>query len=258
MIVCISPSKSVMKQDQPAGLVHTKPLFAEQTAVLVRQLQGMSQKTLTRTLEVSHSLGELNYHRYQTWGETPKRAALWMYSGDVYNGVDAYSLDHESVAYAQDHLLIVSGLYGLLRPLDAVQPYRLEMKLPVASGRKRNLYQYWHDPFMKYFDATDQPVLLCASPEYARAVKSAALQKRIVTPRFMQDTDAGLREKGLFAKYARGVLARYVIDHQINDVEKLKDCNSEGMTFSDELSSEDEFVYILPAHFSLAGRFKKR
>ena len=166
MLVVISPSKSVMKQQQPKGLAMTDPIFSEKTAPILSYLQGLSEKRLTSTLEVSSSLGKLNYDRYQSWDDTEQRAALWMYSGDVYNGVDAYSMTDDEVKRAQKSLLIVSGLYGLLRPLDRIKPYRLEMRLPIKIGRNKNLYEYWQEHFNSYLEKSGEKlIVLCASPE---------------------------------------------------------------------------------------------
>lgn len=260
MITVISPSKSVMKQVQPTNLTMTKPLFPDKTSALVSKLQKMSQKKLTSTLGVSDTLGKLNYDRFQSWDTTARRAALWMYSGDVYNGIDAYSMNQSQIDYAQQALLIVSGLYGLARPLDAVQPYRLEMRLPFAVGRAKTLYEYWQTMLNNYLEqVADDTILLCASPEYSTAIKQALPNGvQTITPRFMQETDTGLKEKGLFAKYGRGALARWCIDNQISDPEKLKEYKGDSFVFSSELSSENEFFYIVPKNFSLKGRFVKK
>lgn len=260
MIVVISPSKSVMKQQQPNGLKMTSPLFTKEKNRLVELLQSQSKAQLQKLLQVSPAIAELNYERFQSWDNTAKRAALWMYSGDVYNGLDAYSLSPKQQSYAQSKLVIISGLYGVLQPLDTVQPYRLEMKLPIVLNNTTNLYDYWYSAIKSYLDSVKaKTILLCASKEYAKAIHNALPEStRTITPRFMQETPEGLKEKGLFAKYARGALARYVIENEITDPKKLKEYKVDGFTFSEDLSSDNEYVYIIPANFTLKGRFIKR
>jgi cytoplasmic iron level regulating protein YaaA (DUF328/UPF0246 family) len=183
-----------------------------------------------------------------------------MYSGDVYNGIDAYSLNTPEQAYAQKNLLIISGLYGLIRPLDAIQPYRLEMRLPITASNSTDLYDYWRGEMSNYFTKKhDEIVLVCASKEYAKAVLSSIPDSwTAITPRFMQETDSGLKEKGLFAKYARGALARWVVNNKICDPERLKTYAGDGFMFSEDLSTANEFIYIVPSDFSLKGRFIKK
>lgn len=249
-----------MNQPEPANLTHSQPLFPLKTEALVSKLQKLSQNKLTQTLEVSQKLGQLNYDRYQQWEETPKRAALWMYAGDVYNGIDAYSMSKDQVVYAQQNLLIVSGLYGLVRPLDAIAPYRLEMRLPFAAGKTKDLYDYWEEEAKSYFSALNEPViLLCASQEYAKLIeRSVPKDTKTIRPRFMQKNGTSYREKGLFAKYARGALARWVIDNKITSPKQLQKYRQDGFSYSSELSSESEIVYIVPQNFSLKGRFTKK
>jgi cytoplasmic iron level regulating protein YaaA (DUF328/UPF0246 family) len=249
-----------MKQSPPAELKVTKPLFLEKTSELVDKLSKYSPKQLAKVLEVSQPLADLNYERLQNWQSTPKRPALWMYSGDVYNGIDAFSMNEKEIVYAQNKLLIVSGLYGLLRPLDEVQPYRLEMKLNFKVGKTRNLYEYWGSRINDYLSKTNEKTLLmCASKEYSKAVTVNLDDSiKVITPRFMQETKDGLKEKGLFAKFGRGLLARWIIDNQIDNPSKLPEFNEEGFVYSSDLSTEDEVFFIIPKDFSLKGRFVKR
>jgi cytoplasmic iron level regulating protein YaaA (DUF328/UPF0246 family) len=249
-----------MKQSQPSDIKMSPPLFSEKTEALVSILQRQSKLRLQKTLQVSAAIAKLNYERYQSWRSSEKRAALWMYSGDVYNGLDAYSLPSKQKNYAQENVVIISGLYGLLRPLDAIQPYRLEMKLPIKIGRTSTLYAYWQNEIKEYFEKKKtNTILLCASKEYAKAVTgSLPASTKTITPRFMQETSRGLVEKGLFAKYARGALARYAIENEINKPSALKKYNKDGFTFSENLSTEQEYVYIIPNDFTLKGRFIKR
>jgi cytoplasmic iron level regulating protein YaaA (DUF328/UPF0246 family) len=260
MIVLISPSKSIMKQSPPKGLKLSDTLFPEKTEKLVSKLQKLNAKQLGKLLNISPELAELNYSRFQKWDKTEKRPALWMYSGDVYNGIDAYSLNDKQTEYAQEKLMIISGLYGLVRPLDEVQPYRLEMKTNTEKLITKDLYDYWKKEIATKLQLiNDKNVLICASKEYSKAVLAGlSNDMTAITPRFMQETSSGLKEKGLFAKYGRGLLARWVIDNQIDNPSKLKNFNKEGFKYSSDLSSEKEAVFIIPKDFSLKGRFTKK
>lgn len=258
MITIISPSKSVTSKTPPFICVGSKPVFRTETEILLQKLTKLSEKRLTNFLEVSESLGKLNYQRYQNWKTTDRKPAVWTYSGDVYNGLDTFSIKEDEAKYAQEHLLIVSGLYGLVRPFDNIQPYRLEMKLAMKVGKHKNLYEFWADPISKYINSlNDSTILLCASPEYAKAIKILPDDIRVITPRFMQKTKNGLKEKGLFAKYGRGSLAKWVLSNKISDPSELKNFSTDKFSYSEKLSSDNELVFIVPENFTLKGRFTK-
>ena len=223
-------------------------------------MRSLSKTGLQEELQVSKPLAELNYQRYQNWNKLKPKPAFWLYSGDVYNGLDAFSIDNNSADFAQNHVAIISGLYGILRPFDSIKPYRLEMKLPVKGPWGENLYAAWANKISEYLASLkEDTVLMCASKEYAKAVTSRLPDDvTVVTPRFMQETDNGLKEKGLFAKYARGAMARWVIDNRLESLNGLQNYTQDGFLYSSELSSESEYVYIVPKDFSLKGRFTKQ
>src|SRR6056297_567426 len=154
MIVFLSPSKSVTERPQPDFIEETNPLFPEKTSILVADLQSQTKTKLQKTLAVSASLAELNYNRFQSWSTTKKRAALWLYAGDVYNGVDAFTLTQDDVMFAQNNIRIISGLYGVVRPLDSIQPYRLEMRLSYSPKDSGDLYEYWSKQFSDYLHSS--------------------------------------------------------------------------------------------------------
>lgn len=260
MIVLISPSKSIMKQSPPKGLKMSDTFFPEKTEKIVNKLQKLNAKQLGKLLNISPELADLNYDRFQQWDNTEKKPALWMYSGDVYNGIDAYSLNNKQIDYAQEKLMIISGLYGLVRPLDGIQPYRLEMKTNTKKLVSKDLYEYWKEEIATKLQLLkDEYVLICASKEYSKAVIDGLSNDiTAITPRFMQETKDGLREKGLFAKYGRGLLARYAIDNEISEPEELKKFNKYGFKYSEELSKPTEMVYIISKDFTLKGRFTKK
>jgi cytoplasmic iron level regulating protein YaaA (DUF328/UPF0246 family) len=260
MLTLLSPSKSTTNQKPPFKFAQTEPLFGRQTEQIIRYLRSLNKRELADVLQISQQLATLNYQRYKNWHETETKSAVWLYSGDVYNGLDAFSMGKKSVSYAQNHVLIISGLYGLVRPLDGVRPYRLEMKFLLKGPWGGSLYEVWQDKIAEYIkNRGEETILMCASPEYSKAV-TAALPKsiRIVKPRFMQETDSSMKEKGLFAKYARGSLARWVIDNRVDKPTELKNYDKDGFLYSAELSSENEIVYIVPKNFTLKGRFTKK
>jgi len=257
MLTLLSPSKSVTNKELPIGIQSSDVLFPKTTKQLVTHLKKLSKKELQNELEVSKSLAELNFQRYLEWDRTDTRPALWLYSGDVYNGLDAFSMSKADVEYAQNHVAIVSGLFGLVRPLDGIRPYRLEMRLSYSGEWGDTLYDAWSQKITDYIEKSGETtILMCASKEYAKVVtKKLPKSINIVTPRFLQETDDGLKEKGLFAKYARGALARYLIDNKIESVTALQKYKEDGFIYSKNLSTAKELVYIVPKDFTLKGRF---
>lgn len=260
MITILSPSKSVTNRTPPVDVQQTEVLFPDQTAKILAKLQALSVQDLQHELQISERLAELNYDRFTHWSKTPTKSALWLYSGDVYNGLDSFTMSSENIAYAQNHILIVSGLYGLVRPLDAIKPYRLEMKLSFSGQWGRDLYQAWQQPIADYIAQTKTTtILMCASKEYAKSVVGKLPSNiDIITPRFMQQTPKGLTEKGLFAKYARGALARWVINNEVESIHALRNYKQDGFTISEQYSTANEIVFIVPKNFSLQGRFTKQ
>jgi len=260
MLVLLSPSKSITDKATPLSITATDPLFSGQTNKLVKDLQKQSVHELKKTLHVSDSLAELNHERFQNWTSMNRKPALWLYSGDVYNGLDAFSMNKSDVSFAQKHVAILSGLYGLVRPLDAIRPYRLEMKLNYSGTWGDTLYSAWSERLANYIQQSgNTTVLMCASKEYAKAAtKDLPASIRVITPRFMQETKDGLKEKGLFAKYARGALARFVIDNKLSDLNGIQNYKKDGFTYNKDLSTDDELVFLVPEGFSLKGRFTQK
>jgi cytoplasmic iron level regulating protein YaaA (DUF328/UPF0246 family) len=259
MKTLISPSKSVTERVLPLDVQPTRPLFEQETSILLSKLQRLrSARKLGAVLDISENLGFLNYERYRRWDDPGvRRSALWMYSGDVYNGLDAFSLEVESARRMQDDLLIISGLYGLVRPFDLVQPYRLEMRTRLQGAWGNDLHRFWGSKLASYIEKLGtRTVLVCASREYAKAVlPELSADITVVTPRFLQPTPNGLKEKSLFAKHARGTLARWVADNRVEDPSGLVEFGVDGYVHSPELSSAAEPVFLVPVDFSLLGRY---
>lgn len=250
MFILLSPSKSMHKLAKNQSIA--MPQLQQKTMQIVDELAAMSRDEIKQTLRVSDSIAELNFNRYQMWGSLDAFPALWLYAGDVYKGFDAVSCN-VSTRYLHDHLGIISGLYGLVRTDQPIRPYRLEFstKLPGLG----NLYSYWGDSIAKQVQVADPegPYIVCASAEYARSVTKYLPKDSVITPRFMQSTMTGLREKGLFAKYHRGAFARWCMETGATR-DDLDAYNHDGAVYAKKFSTPNSPVYILPDDYSLKGK----
>jgi len=255
MLALISPAKKLDFETDPSIDTHTHPDLLDRAEKLVVRARNLSRSALAQTMKLSDTLAELNYQRYQTF-KTPftlanaKQAAL-VFNGDTYVGLDAKTLSERDLIFAQDHLRILSGLYGLLRPLDLIQPYRLEMGAKFQPPHAANLYEFWGDTLGDEINAivTAQGhccVVNCASKEYFKAVKPKKLAVPVITPVFKEVKDNQARVIGLFAKQARGMMARYIIVNRLKSCEDLKSFKSGGYTYREDLSEEFSWVFTRP------------
>ncbi len=256
MLVLLSPAKSLNYEAAPLQLPVTDRLLVDETRILSKTTRGLSRTKLRELMGISEDLANLNYDRFQAFipegnSEAEKQAAL-AFNGDVYIGLDAESLDQEALEWSQGTLRILSGFYGLLRPLDAMQPYRLEMGIKLKTRRGSSLYEFWGDKISKQLNADldkndgDEVVVNLASNEYFKSVDKKALKAPIVSCDFKDIKDGKARTLGFFAKKARGLMARYIIDNRLTQVEDLKGFNSEGYTFDSALSAKDKWVFTRP------------
>ncbi|GHF41646.1 peroxide stress protein YaaA [Seohaeicola zhoushanensis] len=253
MLVVISPAKRLDWTERDVAM--TTPDFAEDAVRLAKTARGLTLEALRALMGLSADLARLNRDRFRDFAEAPEggstRPAALAFAGDTYQGLDAASLDAEEMAWAQEHLRILSGLYGILRPLDAIQPYRLEMGSRLKTRRGANLYDYWRDAPAKALraqaEALGTDVLVnCASQEYFGAVDLKALKLRVVTPVFLEDKDGKASVVSFFAKRARGAMARYVIQHRLTDPAALADFDSGGYALDREQSTPDRPVFVRP------------
>lgn len=267
MIILLSPAKTLDYEtplppfeappaDSPAG---RSPGFLNDSAELADLLRQRSAEDLMALMDISPDLARLNVDRFQRWRlplpAAESRPALFAFKGDVYEGLDATTLSPEDIAFADQHLRILSGLYGLLRPLDAMLPYRLEMGVKLANARGASLYRFWGDTQTRQInrdldhlaegDAAGHPrvVLNLASNEYFKAVQPRQLTARVVTPAFLDRKGAGYKMVSFYAKRARGLMARFVIRERMVDPENLVAFNLEGYTFNPALSEPDAPVF---------------
>lgn len=253
MITVISPAKSLDFEGPLATKQKSQPRFLDQSQQLIDQLKELAPQDIASLMKLSDKLATLNFDRYQTFSQpfTPDNArqALLAFRGDVYQGLDADTLNSTDFKYAQKHLRILSGLYGVLKPLDLIQPYRLEMGTKFENDSGKNLYEFWGDSLnqslAKELSKQQESVLVnLASNEYFKAVKAKSLDYRIITPTFKDWKNGQYKMISFFAKKARGLMARYIIQHQIDKPEALKDFNLEGYYFDKKSSSENDFVFL--------------
>ncbi|MGP6089134.1 peroxide stress protein YaaA [Antarctobacter jejuensis] len=254
MLVVISPAKRLDWTDH--GTAMTAPEFETDAQSLARTARNLTLRDLKGLMDLSDDLARLNRDRFRAFTDTPGpedlRPAALAFAGDTYIGLEAGSLDADEMDWAQDHLRILSGLYGLLRPRDGIQAYRLEMGSRLKTRRGANLYDYWRDQIAKALNAKaeklDTGVLVnCASQEYFGAVPLKALKLRVITPQFMEDKPGGPKIVSFFAKRARGAMARYIIQRRLTDPEGLRDFDLGGYRYQHDMSEPDRPVFLRPA-----------
>ncbi len=252
MLTLLSPAKTLDFSAAPEGLPATEPHFEKDIAVLMKRCKKLGVPSLRKLMSLSQPLAELNRQRFQDMSLpfTPENSkpSLLAFQGDVYKGLDAGSLSEGDLGWAQDHLRILSGFYGMLRPLDLMQPYRLEMGTRLSNTRGKNLYDFWGNRLADALNvelAEDSaPVILnLASGEYFRAVPRKRLEPRLISADFKEIRDGKLRVISFFAKRARGLMARFLVRHRIDEPEGLKDFAEEGYGFRSDLSADDRLVF---------------
>ncbi|GAA6193270.1 peroxide stress protein YaaA [Phaeobacter sp. NW0010-22] len=253
MLVVISPAKRLDWAER--DVLATEPDYQEDAIRLVKTARNLTLGDLQKLMDISPDLARLNRDRFKSFEPEPTtdvtRPAALAFAGDTYQGLEAASLDADEMAWAQDHLRILSGLYGLLRPLDLIQAYRLEMGSKLKTRRGKSLYDYWRDDLSKGLNAQAAEIgtdvlVNCASQEYFGAVAPKALKLRVVTPVFMEDKGAAPKIVSFFAKKARGAMARYIVQNRLTDAEALKDFDIGGYEFRADLSEQNKPVFVRP------------
>ena len=253
MLVVISPAKRLDWTERSVEM--TTPAMQEDAVRLVKTARNLTLEKLKELMHLSDDLARLNRDRFATFQETPAldtlRPAALAFAGDTYQGLEADTLDTDEMAYAQDHLRLLSGLYGVLRPLDGIQPYRLEMGSRLKTRRGETLYAYWRDELSKALnvqaEATGSRTLInCASQEYFGAVDLDALKLDVVTPQFMEDKGAGPKIVSFFAKKARGAMARFIVQNRVRDAQALVDFDLGGYAYQPALSTPQKPVFVRP------------
>ncbi|WP_136479929.1 peroxide stress protein YaaA [Cognatitamlana onchidii] len=251
MKLVISPAKSLNFESELPFDVGTEPYFLKRAERLNKLLKKKSAKSLSKLMSISDALGQLNYERNQVWSlpftKDNARAAVYAFNGDVYRGLDAYTIPKEKMTTLQNTVRILSGLYGILRPTDLIQAYRLEMGTKMPVGVKKNLYEFWKKDITKYLNDElddDEVFLNLASNEYFKAVDKKHLKTPVVTANFKDFKNGQYKMISFFAKEARGSMARYVIDTNAQTVDDLKGFNYMGYGYSEDMSKGNDLVFI--------------
>jgi cytoplasmic iron level regulating protein YaaA (DUF328/UPF0246 family) len=252
MLIVISPAKSLDFKTKPTTQEYTLPEFLNESEKLVAKLQKMNAKKLSNLMNISADLGNLNYERYQSWHlpftpENSKQAVL-AFNGDVYTGLDAPTLSEENLNLAQQKLRILSGLYGVLKPLDLMQPYRLEMGAKFSAGRAKDLYAFWGNKITKNIqeavnESGSKILVNLASNEYYKSIDSKKLDAEIVTPAFKDMKNGEYKMISFFAKKARGLMTRFILEHNIENAGDLQAFGAEGYVFNPRLSKPGKPVF---------------
>lgn len=240
MLTVISPAKRLEPAPRalPEGIHPTAPAFPADTGLLVETARGLTAADLRRLMDISPALAQLNADRFAAFGTQPAAPAGLLFAGDTYSGLEAKTMEADAWLWAARHLRILSGLYGLLRPTDVIEPYRLEMGSRLANPRGGDLYAFWGDRIAQALNAaaaeTGAEVLVnCASGEYFGAVDLAALKLRVITPVFLDEKDGTEKVISFWAKKARGAMARFIADHQLTDPQAIRDFDTGGYRFSE-------------------------
>jgi len=254
MLTLLSPAKKLLSIDSPFLGQSSQPQFLDKTAELIEILRTFSAQQIASLMKLSESLATLNYERYQGFHceSCPLEAsylAILLFQGDVYRGLEANTLDDESLLFANSHLGILSGLYGLLKPLDLIQAHRLEMGTKLANSCGKNLYDFWQETITSHInnqlDKQDNPILVnLASNEYFKAIDKKKLNHPVLTLNFKQRINGVDKTIGIHAKRARGLMARFIVDNRIDDSENLKDFNTEGYYYCPETSSAQSINFV--------------
>ncbi|MEP1519825.1 peroxide stress protein YaaA [Ascidiaceihabitans sp.] len=253
MLVVISPAKRLDWEERDVAM--TAPDFQDDAIRLTKTARNLTLGKLKDLMHLSDDLAKLNRDRFKAFEDAPSvdvtRPAALAFAGDTYQGLEAQTLDSDEMAWAQEHLRILSGLYGVLRPLDAIQPYRLEMGSRLKTRRGTNLYEYWGDDLSKALNLQGASVgtetlINCASQEYFGAVAMKSLKLRVITPAFMEDKGQGPKIVSFFAKKARGAMARFVVQNRLTHPDDILGFEAGGYAYQPDLSTEDKPVFVRP------------
>lgn len=253
MLLVISPAKTLDYETAPVTNTHTKPRLLEHSRELIEILQDKSPQDIAELMSLSDKLASLNVARYGSWSDTFTQAnskqALLAFKGDVYTGMAAGDFTEQDFTFAQQHLRMLSGLYGLLRPLDLMQPYRLEMGTKLPNPRGKDLYSFWGEHITDWLNQDlknqgDDVLLNLASQEYFSAVKPKSLKARVIDSVFKDQKNGQYKIISFYAKKARGLMARHVIKERITDPEQLKDFDLDGYRFDSASSSKNKLVFL--------------
>lgn len=257
LIYVVSPAKTLDFDTAPPIDTFTQPCMLDDASLLIEQLKSKSASEIKALMGVSDKIAELNVERNRSWQPEfslqNAKQAVFAFKGDVYTGINADTLSSEGIDYLQNKLLILSGLYGVLRPLDLMMPYRLEMGTKLANPRGKNLYEFWGDKISEYINSVfaaaqaDSVVVNLASNEYFKAANKKSIKARIITPVFKDLKNGQYKMISFYAKKARGLMVRFAADHNVVVPEELQGFDYEGYRYREDLSQGDEWVFTRDA-----------
>jgi len=251
MVTLLSPAKKLDERNKIHFEENSQPVFRNEASQLIKELQKLTPAEISSLMNISDDLANKNFERYALWNtknEERKKQAIFLYNGQAYLGLNAKSLNKEDLAFAQDHLRILSGLYGILRPLDLIQPHRLEMGTKLENPGGKDLYQFWKEKVTLNLNETidnhNQKVLInLASNEYFKVIDKKQFNFNIITPAFKEKKGGKYQTVAVYAKTARGKMTRYIMKHKINDPEMLKGFDEDNYLFNPNLSTDKEWVF---------------
>ncbi|MDH5445035.1 MAG: peroxide stress protein YaaA [Gammaproteobacteria bacterium] len=252
MLIVVSPAKTLDYESKRPTDIASQPDFLDHSQQLINRLRQFSPLDIAELMKVSMKIADLNVDRYTSWkkpfNDSNARQAVLAFKGDVYTGLEAYSFNKTDFKFAQEHLRILSGLYGLLRPLDLMQAYRLEMGTRLQNDRGKNLYEFWGtiitEGLNEQLNKIGSDCLInLASNEYFKAVKPKALKADIITPAFKEKKNGEYKMIGIYAKKARGMLSRYIIKNRLSDPEDIQSFDEDGYGFNKSLSKGNNWVF---------------
>lgn len=252
MLTLISPAKTLDYQTPLSSTSFSLPQFIDKAHALIKVCRQLSVDDLAKLMSISPNLAKLNHDRFQAWQTEfnfdNAKQAIFAFKGDVYEGIDVRDFTDHDLQFSQAHLRILSGLYGLLKPLDLMQPYRLEMGTRLKNGAHRNLYTFWGETLTDALNeelsqCDDATVINLASNEYFKAIKSDKLNAKIITPLFLEHRNGELKLISFYAKKARGLMSRFMIKNRIDNAQALKEFALEGYSFDKTLSTQNEWVF---------------
>lgn len=252
MLIIISPAKKLGKPFLKRK-INSNIEFPKESQELIKVLKTLKSEDLSKLMKISPKLGELNYERNLKWEypftSSEKGLALHMFQGEVYRGIDIEDFTDEDFKFAQEHLRILSGLYGLIKPADIILPYRLEMGTKLETSKGKNLYEFWNNKITKKLnnhisEQGDNTLINLASNEYFKAVKPKILNANVITPIFKEEKNGEYKTIAIYAKKARGMMTRFILKNKLSNLEDIKTFSTENYCYNEELSSENEIIFV--------------
>ena len=250
MKILLSPAKSLNFKSNLPTKIHSEPCFLKEANFLNSILKSKKPSEISDLMHISSSLGDLNYERFQQWSPSPNkenaRQAIYAFSGDVYKGIDSYTIKNDKIDFMQNSIRILSGHYGLLRPLDLIQPHRLEMGTKMSFKDYKNLYDYWKKQVSLELNkelSKDEVILNLASNEYFKVIDTKVMDSPIYSANFKQYRDGDFKTIAIYSKKARGLMTRFIVDNKIDSIDDIKSFNYDGYIFQEDMSSDKDFVF---------------